>query len=130
MDDRVVAGFNGFFYQHHVSLCGGAAAFFDIAFKTRADDITPCGRAAQSAGDDMIQRQLGGGESFAAILAVVVVAGEQVAAVEFNRFAWDAVVAQQPDHTRHGDVEVDSGYPVMFVGLECAFGFAQFHPAV
>ena len=130
MDNRVAAGLDGFSNQHHAGLCGGAAAFFDIAFQTCADDITPYRQSAQSAGDYMVQGQLRRGEAFAAVLAVVAVAGEQVAAVEFDGFVRDAVVAQQPDHTRHGNMEVDSGYPVVLVGFKGASCFAQLDPVV
>ena len=51
----------------------------------------------------------------AAILAPILVAREQVAAVELHPLPRQLVVAEQPDHARHADLERDGPDPV--VGL-------------
>lgn len=130
VDDRVVFGFYRFPDEFHPCLCGGTPTFFDIAFQTCADDIAPCGSTTDSAGDDMVQRQFSRGKPFAAILAMVAVPGEQVVAVEFDPLVRDAVISQQPNHTRHGNMKINCGYPVVLVGLKSAFGFAQLDPTV
>ena len=43
----------------------------------------------------------------AAILAMVFVAGEDVPAIEFDLASGQAVVKEQPDNSRHGDMEID-----------------------
>ena len=107
VNDRVILGLDGFLDEFHMGLCGGAATFFDIAPQTCTDDVLPSGSSAQSAGNHMIQRQFGTGKTFTAILAVIVIASEQIAAVEFDRFVGDTVISQQPNHTRHRNMKID-----------------------
>ena len=56
---------------------------------------------------DVVDRELGGREVVPAVLALVPVASEQVPAVEFDRLAGKPIVAEQADHSRDGDLELD-----------------------
>src|SRR5205807_5727707 len=71
--------------QGHAGLARGAAALADVAGHAGADDVLPGGLAALAARDHVVQAQLAGRELLAAVLALVVVAGEDVPAVELDR---------------------------------------------
>ena len=55
----------------------------------------------------MVERELAGGEAFAAVLAFVLVASEDVSAIELDVGAREAVVKEQANDPRDGDVEID-----------------------
>src|SRR5947209_779606 len=80
--------------QVHVRLLGRAAALADVAADARADDVLPGAAAALAPRDDVVQAQLAGRVLLPAVLALVVVPGEDVAAVEFHRLLGQLVVAQ------------------------------------
>ena len=52
----------------------------------------------------MVEGQLAGGVFLSAVLAAVLVACEDVSAVELNFVSWEAVVKEQADDSRDGDV--------------------------
>ena len=66
----------------------------------------------------------------AAILAVVFVAGEDVPAVKFDLVSRQAVVEEQPDDSRHGDMEIHRRYPILPIRLEITPELAHFAPAI
>ena len=66
----------------------------------------------------------------AAILTFVLIAGEDVPAVEFDVGPRQAVVKEQPDNARHGDVKVDGRDPVVPIRLEIPTELADLAPAL
>ena len=56
------------------------------------------------------------GEMAAAVLALVAVAGQDIAAIQVDALLGQAIITQQPDHARNLDLEIDRADPV-FVGL-------------
>ena len=67
---------------------------------------------------------------FAAILAFILIAGEDIPAVEFDVGPRQAIVEEQPDDARHGDVEIHGRNPVVPVRLEIPPELADFAPAL
>ena len=78
----------------------------------------------------MVKRQLAGRETFAAILAVVLIAGEDVPTVEFDLASRQPVVEKQPDDSRHGNIKIDSRDPIVAVRLEISPELAYLAPAL
>lgn len=78
----------------------------------------------------MVEGQFAGGETFAAILAAVSVAGEDVAAIEFYLAAGQAVVEEEADNAGDGDVEIYGRNPVAAIRLEIALEFADLAPGL
>src|SRR5262249_41270018 len=76
VEQRTALGLFGLAPQAHVGLLGSAAALLDVALDAGADDVVPGALAALAARDDVVQAQLVGREPAAAVLALVVVAGE------------------------------------------------------
>lgn len=68
--------------------------------------------------------------AFAAILTAVLVPCEDVSAIELYFGPRQAVIKQQPNDSRHGDVEIHSGYPVVSVRLEVAPELAYLAPVL
>ena len=56
VDERVVSGPDGFLDELHGGVLGRSAAFFDVAGRTRTDDILPDGFSAQTPRDDVVER--------------------------------------------------------------------------
>ena len=54
----------------------------------------------------MVERQFACWEFFAAVLAGVSVASEEILAVELYLISWEAVVEEQPNNFWDGDVEI------------------------
>ena len=106
--EGVAFWFYGSCDEGHTGLLGGFAAFFYVAFGAGADDIFPDGSAAHAFGDDVVEGEFFGGVFFAAVLAGVPVASEDVPAVEFDVLcSGQVVVEEQADDARDGDIEVD-----------------------
>ncbi len=61
---------------------------------------------------------------------MVLVAGEDVPAVELYLVSRQAVVEQQPDDTRHGDMEMYRRDPIVSVRLEITPQLAYLAPAL
>jgi len=78
----------------------------------------------------VVERQFGGRGFFSAILAAVFVAGEEVAAVEFDLVAGQTVVKEQANNLGNGDIEIDGRNPVVRVQLEISFEPADLTPAL
>jgi hypothetical protein len=97
----------------HVRLFRGAAALADVAVDASADDVLPTADAALAARDDVIEAQFGGWELLAAVLALIVVACEDVAAIELHRLLRQPVVVHQANDARHLNLAVDGVQPIV-----------------
>lgn len=117
--EGIVPGFDGLFDEGHVGLFGGSSAFFDIALCAGADYVLPDSLAAHAPWDDVVEGEFAGREAFAAILAPVFVAGEDVSPVKFDFVTGQTVVKEQSNNAWHGDIEVYSRDPVVPGGLKC-----------
>lgn len=129
-DERIVLRLGGFLDKSHSSLFGRAAAFSHVTFGAGTDHIFPIRFSAGTFRDNVVKGKLGGGETFAAILAGVFVAGKDVAAIEFDLAAGQAVVEEEADNAGDGDVEIHGGNPVAAIRLEIALEFADLAPGV
>src|SRR5438874_11191376 len=81
-----------------VGLLGRAAAFLDVAAHAAADDVVPGTFAALALGQNVVQRQFGGGIFLAAVLAFAAVAGIDISTVEFHILPRELVVSCRADH--------------------------------
>ncbi len=127
---RIVLRLGGLLDKSQAGLFWSSAAFSHVAFGAGTDHIFPIRFSASTFRDNVVEGQLSGGETFAAILAAVSVAGEDVAAIEFYVAAGQAVVEEQADNAGDGDVEIYGGNPVAAIRLEIAFEFADLAPGV
>jgi hypothetical protein len=116
--------------KREAGLLWGSAAFFNVTLGAGADHIFPVRFSAHTSRDNVVEGKLAGVVTFAAILAAVSVAGEDVAAIEFYLAAREAVVEQQTDNARDGDVEIYGGNPVAAIRLEIALEFADLAPGL
>lgn len=66
----------------------------------------------------------------AAILAMVFVAGEDIPAVELDLASGQTIIEEQPDDSRHGDVEMYGRNPIVSIRLESTPELAYFAPAL
>jgi len=114
-DDGTAAWFFRPANQSHAGLFRGASAFADVAFEAATDDIFPSTLAALAARDDMVEAEFVGGELAAAILALIVVAGEDVASVELDRLPRQPIVEQQSNDARDLDFTARRAHPVVFL---------------
>ncbi len=78
----------------------------------------------------MVEGKLGGRKAFAAILAGVSVACEDVSAVELHIVFWKLVVKEQADDSWNGNIEIDSRDPVAGIRLETVPEAADLAPAL
>jgi hypothetical protein len=130
VDERVVAGFDGLFYQFHAGIMRAFATLLHITGRTGTDDILPRSLAAHASRDDVVQRQLAGREMFTAILASVLITSKNIAAVELYLGSWQPVVKKQSDNPWYCHMEIDRRNPVVPVRLEIAFELAHFTPTL
>jgi len=107
VDEGIMPGFGRFLNEGHTGLFWGSAAFPDVAFRAGTDDVFPGGFAARASWDNVVEGQLGGRLFPAAVLATALVAGKDIAPVEFDFVAGQAVVKQQTNYSRHGDIIID-----------------------
>jgi hypothetical protein len=107
---------DGLFDEPHADLVGEAIALLRIARDARADNILPRGQAAFVAGQDMVEIQVALLENFAAVLAGILVALEDVGPCEFDFFLRQAVEEHQHDDPRDADFEGD-GVDHFLLGL-------------
>ncbi len=129
-DERIVFRLGWLLDKSQAGLLGGSATFFHVTLRAGTDHILPIRFSACSARDNVVEGKLGGGETLAAILAGVFVAGEDVPPIEFYLAAGQAVVEEQADNAGDGDVEIYGGNPVAAIRLEIAFEFADLAPAL
>lgn len=128
-DQWVALWFEGAVDEFHSCLLWSSAAFSGVALDAGADEVFPGVAAAVGSWVHVVDGEVACWEDAAAVLALVAVAGEEVAAVEFDVLLGEFVVAQEADDARHGDVHADSLDPVVALGLELALELAEFEPA-
>ena len=95
----------GFADEIEPGLGGGAVGLVGVALDARADDVFPSGGAAAVARNDVVEVQILAVEHFAAVLAGVFVALEDIVARELDLFLGQPVVGQQQDDARDADAE-------------------------
>lgn len=127
---RASSGFDRLLDQLHPGLGGGSASFSDVALEATANQVFPGGGSALRAGNDMIQAQLRRAEPLAAVLATVVVAGEDVTAVEFDLLAGQAREGQHAYDPRNRDLKTNGSNPVVISRLELAPKGADLRPII
>ena len=120
MHKGIVPGLYGLSKKRHPGLLGRSAGFFHIALSTGTDNIFPNRFSAHTPWYDMIQRQFTGRLALATILAFVFVSREDISSIKFHLAARQTVIKQQADNTRHGDIEIYGGHPIVSVRLEVA----------
>ena len=128
VDDGVAFGFEGGFEQVHVCLVGGAAAFFGVAVDAGTHEVVPGGFAAKGAWDDVVEGEFLCGEFFAAVLAEGVIASVDVAAVELDVLAGQAIVDQEANDTRDGDFEADGADEIVVFSFVDGFELGELDP--
>jgi hypothetical protein len=89
--------------QLHVGFVRGAVALFGITLDAGADDVFPRHRAAAVAGEDVVEVEVFSVEVFAAVLAGVFVALEDVVTCKFDLFARHAIEEHEDDDARDAD---------------------------
>src|SRR5206468_2148391 len=101
----------------------------DVAAYAGADDILPSVKSALAAGGHVVEAEFHGGELSATVLALVVVAREDITTVELYRLLGQLIVAEQADDARHLDFAVDGANPVVVFLAEIASAvFADLAP--
>ena len=130
VDEGIVLGLDRFLDERHAGLLRHASAFPDVARGAGTHDVFPRGLTTQGPRDDVVERQLAGREALAALLASVFVAGKDIPAIEFDFASGQAVVKQQPNDPRHGDVKVNRRDPVMPIRLEITPELTDLAPAL
>ena len=78
----------------------------------------------------MVEREFGGWETSAAILAIVSVSGEDISAVELYIIFGEPVIKKKANDSGDGDIEIDGRDPVAGVGLEISFEPADLAPVL
>ncbi len=130
VDERIMLRFNRLFNKLHTGAAGDSAALPDVAGGTCANNIFPRRFAAHGSRDNVVERKLAGRKTSAAILAPVLVACEDISAIELHFVSRQAVVEQQPNNSRHGDIKIHRRNPVVPVRLETASELAHLAPAL
>src|SRR6185295_19741826 len=93
--------------QSHAGLLRSPPALPAVAVDAAGDDVRPLRLAALRARGDVVVRQLAGLAGAHAVLAGVLVAGEEVAAGEADLRPFSPDEAEQAHHGRHPDAEGD-----------------------
>ncbi len=128
-DNRVASGLYRLCDEPHAGLFRGPAALLDVAPGAGTNHIVPSALAAPAPRNNVINGEFRQREFTPAVLTVVAVPGENVSAVELDRRSRQAVVEQQPDDPRHGDIKIDRRDPVV-VRLERFPDLAQLPPGL
>ena len=92
---------------------GGAAPLPHVAAQAGADDVVPVGEPPAAAGNDVVEAELLRVITMPAILAAVLVAQKDVAAVELDDVFRKQIVPQQPDHARNLNRKIHRADPVL-----------------
>src|SRR5262249_36729065 len=115
--------------EAHVGLFRGPAALLDVAAHAGTDDVFPGARAAAAARHDVIETQFRGRVLLAAVLALVIVAGKDIAPVELYRLLRQLVVAEQANDPRRLNLAIDGSNPVVvFLAEVTSAVFAHLAP--
>src|SRR5262245_46902208 len=99
--------------QAEVGLLGRAAALADVAAYASANYVLPGAGAALAARHHMVQAQFARRVLLTAVLALIVVAGEDIAAVELDRVLGQLLISKQPNHARHLNLAVERADPIV-----------------
>lgn len=94
MDERIVLRLDGFLDERHAGLSWHSPTFPDVARGTSTNDVFPSGFTAESPWDDVVERKFASREALAAILTPVLVASENVPAIEFDLASGQTVVEE------------------------------------
>ena len=86
--------------QFHVRLLRRASAFATVATQTATHDVFPSRSATVRPGHDVIEAEFVRRFRFAAILASVIIASEQVLSIESNRLGRHAIEPGQSSDPR------------------------------
>ena len=90
----------GFADEMHARFLRSAIRFESVALDTRTNNVLPSGRSSAIPGQHMIQIQILSVARFAAVLAGVLIALENIVARELHLFLGDVIVDQQQYYTR------------------------------
>ena len=77
----------------------------------------------------MVQGQFPGWKVLSAVLAPVAIPGKQIASVELDLVAGQAVIKQETDNPRHCHVEINCRDPVMPIWLKIPLELGYLQPA-
>ena len=113
---RIVVGLDGPVHQFHLGLVRRPAPLVHVALDASADEVFPRGQAPAAARNHVVDAQLLRGEMPAAVLAAMVVPGQNVAPTQTQLLLGQPIVREQADHPRHLNLEIDRPNPVV-VGL-------------
>src|SRR5262245_49910553 len=115
--------------QAHVRLLRRAAALADVAVHARAHDVLPRRHAALAARRDVVEAEFARRVLPPAVLALVVVAGKDVSAIELYRLLRHLVVVEEPDDARHLNLARRRAHPIVLLLAEVlAAKLAQLSP--
>ena len=78
----------------------------------------------------MIQAQKGRTESMAAILARMIVAGEDATPIELDFSLGNSAKTKHADDSRHRQIVADRAHPIVSVDAELSFDDTEFRPIV
>ena len=130
--NRALPGTFRFLHQLHSRLFRSSGSFLAVALEATADDIFPRRFASLAAGNHVVKTEMPEGQLHAAVLTRMVVAGEQVSAVETEGQLGDFVVAVQSDYPWNQNCKIDTADPLMVQLLLHFVGqgeFTDFQPA-
>lgn len=105
----------GFADEVHAGFVRGAVALAGVAGNAGTDNVFPRGGPAAVARDDVVEVQVFALENFAAVLAGIIVALEDVVAREFHFLLRHPIIHEEKDDLRHADAE-GNGVDGLFVG--------------
>ena len=124
-------GFSGLRINVMWACLGVRPPFWTLQLMQAQTILSQVDYTALAARHDVVQAQLRGRELLAAVLALVVVAREDVAAVELHRLLRQLFVAEQANDARHLDFAVGGAHPiVVFLAEELGPVFADFTPTL
>lgn len=84
VNEGIVLRPDGLLDEHHARLFRSSAAFSDVAFGARTDNIVPNSLAAHAPRGNVVKRELAGRLAPATILAPVFIASEDVSAIKLD----------------------------------------------
>ena len=96
-----------FAHEMHARLRGELIAFATVAGMTTRDQIFPSRRASSGAGNDVVERQLARHEDFAAVLAGIAVAKQDIFSRKGPALVRNSAVFKQADY--RGDSQCQAG---------------------
>src|SRR5437588_12022891 len=99
--------------QAEVRLLRRPAPLADVATDAGANDVVPGALAPLAPRRDVVETQFRGRGSPAAVLALVIVPRETVAAIEFDRVLGHFLVREQTNDPWHLDLAAGRAHPVV-----------------